>query len=346
MKKPIYIVLILIVLGLLVHTGYYTFTTFSSTQTQQSVAVVATTTQETVNTDTSKKFTTMTGKTVTVTETNPAGQSLSTLTLTTQGFATSSKLVLEKNKLTNILFQDINNDSFEELIILTQAQGSGSYGEATLYTTASTAELLPIKVQDITEADTNQGGLFEGYMGHDVFTIENNTFQREFPIYTKSDTNDTPTGGKRTILYTINQVGGQYTVNFSKKNEVATTSTSVATTTELTPDRISNTSWTLLSSTASGTKDIIATRSKFVLSFDASKNFTSTTDCNSVGGAYTINKSSLTFGPFVTTRMFCENAKEAIYTDLLSKTATYSVVNNNLTLTLSNKATLTFKNNK
>ena len=42
---------------------------------------------------------------------------------------------------------------------------------------------------------------FEGYMGHDIFTIEKNKLVRTFPIYNKGDTNQNPTGGERKLIY-------------------------------------------------------------------------------------------------------------------------------------------------
>jgi hypothetical protein len=38
-------------------------------------------------------------------------------------------------------------------------------------------------------------------MGHDSFTIENNTPVRTFPVYKDSDANASPTGGTRRITY-------------------------------------------------------------------------------------------------------------------------------------------------
>ncbi len=50
--------------------------------------------------------------------------------------------------------------------------------------------------------DIEQGDdLFTGYMGHDVFAIEGQQLIRTFPIYTKGDTNQNPTGGFRRLTY-------------------------------------------------------------------------------------------------------------------------------------------------
>ena len=342
MKKNIYWILLLTVLGLTGYTGYTTYTTYTTSRLQP--ITMATSTEQVVTpSDTKNTFTTKNGKQIHVVETNPAGQSLSTLAITSSGFTSTSSIVIEKNKLLNVYLADLNNDSREELIIITQAQGSGSYGEATIFTTANDSGLTPVTVPSLTEDDTKQGGLFSGYMGHDTFTLENSTLTRTFPIYSKTDTNDTPTGGNQTIIYTLLNNAGEYSVQFT--HQTSTTSP-VATQTASTTDALSGTAWTFKTSSATGTKELIAVGAKFVLVFDTSKNFTSTTDCNSIGGTYTTSTTSLVFGPFVSTMMFCENSKESIYTSLLSKTYSYVVQGDTLTLTLSNKATMTFKKKK
>ena len=339
MKKIIYWILLLTALGLTGYTGYTTYTTYT-TSTSQPITVATSTEQVVTPSDTKNTFTTKTGKQIRVKETNPAGQSLSTLTINSLGFTSTSSIVIEKNKLTNIYLSDINNDSYEELIIITQAQGSGSYSDATIYTTGNETELTPVVVPNVSEDDTKQGGLFYDYMGHDIFTLENNTLTRRFPIYTKTDTNNKPTGGNQTVIYTLINSAGLYSVQFT--HQLSTTSP-VTIQSASTTDQLSGTSWIFKTSTATGTKELVAVGSKFVLVFDTSKNFTSTTDCNSVGGTYTTNNTSLLFGAFVSTMMFCENAKETIYTGLLSKTYSYAVQGDTLTLSLSNKSTMTFK---
>ena len=339
MKKIIYWILLLTVLGLIGYTGYITYATYTNNTSQP--LVVATSTEQVANTnDTKNTFTTKTGKQIRVTETNPAGQSLSTLAITSLGFATGSPIVIEKNKLQNVFLVDINNDTFEELIVVTQAQGSGSYGEATLFTTASDTALIPVSIPLLTEDDIKQEGIFSGYMGHDIFSIENNILTRTFPVYAKTDNN--PTGERRTIIYSLINNGDVYTVQFIPQTTASST-VMQSTSTSSAVDRLSGTAWIFKTSTATGTKELVAVGSKFVLVFDTSKNFTSTTDCNSVGGTYTTNNTSLLFGAFVSTMMFCENAKETIYTGLLSKTYSYAVQGDTLTLSLSNKATMTFK---
>jgi heat shock protein HslJ len=51
-----------------------------------------------------------------------------------------------------------------------------------------------------------------------------------------------------------------------------------------------------------------------------------TTDCNGVGGKYTLGaSSSITFGQFMSTMMFCEGSKEAEYSAQLMNTSSYTL---------------------
>jgi hypothetical protein len=42
---------------------------------------------------------------------------------------------------------------------------------------------------------------FEGYMGHDSFTIKGRQLGRVFTVYNQGDTNANPTGGRRKLVY-------------------------------------------------------------------------------------------------------------------------------------------------
>lgn len=228
MKKGIYFLLLLTTIGM----GAYTLF-FASTSNQAKIQAetktatmtpVATTTQQEENAKKSKTFTTKTGNTITVKETNPAGESLSTLEISITGFASSSPIILEKNKLTDAFLVDINNDGYDELVIVTTAAGSGSYGDISVLTTKNKFELVTIP--QIKEEDTKKGGLFEGYQGHDSFIANNNKLIREFPIYLTTDTNDNPTGGKRTLVYTLTEKNSIFSMTIQKEKLSATTTIS------------------------------------------------------------------------------------------------------------------------
>jgi hypothetical protein len=221
MKRNIYIILCLVTLGLLSYTSYYTITHkdgSAALTAATSTPVVATTT---VQVEDKNTHITKSGKKIKLIETNPTGESLSTITIITEGFATNTPIVLETNKMTNSFYADLNNDSREELIITTSAAGSGSFGEAFIFTTASATTLLPVTIPEITEDDTKKGAFFEGYMGHDSFSIIGNSLIREFPTYKKEDTNNEPTGPIKRIIYSLEEKDGSYFITFTQGTTTA-----------------------------------------------------------------------------------------------------------------------------
>lgn len=146
----------------------------------------------------SKEFKTKTGKTITVTETHPVGQSLSTIEIKTKDFEHNRPEIYENvNPISDILIADLDDNGFDEIYLITTSQGSGSYGNVLGFASNKDKSLSMINFPEPEIEDKT----FEGYMGHDSFTIENNKLIRTFPIYNKGDTNQNPTGGKRKLIY-------------------------------------------------------------------------------------------------------------------------------------------------
>ena len=342
MKKNIYITLLIIDVALMVYTGYYVATKPST----PAVIVTATSTEKVSppieNPPVVRTFPTLSGKKIIVSETNPVGESLSTIAITTEGFASNTPLTLEKNKLTNFFLTDLNKDGFEEFIMITTAQGSGSYGEAIMFTTAKNQSLIPITIPTLTEEETQKGGLFEGYMGHDTFRVIDGLFVREFPIYTATCTNSTSTGLTQKILYTVTEQAGSYAVTFSKATLSSTTTSTKPSASLISTSWIWTSSY-IVAESGVGLTTPAPAGEKFVLSFDKDMNVTSTTDCNTLSGKAVVDKNTLRFNPFAMTMMFCEGSEESAYVGLLSKTQSFSVNGQNLTLFLADKSKLTFK---
>jgi len=72
------------------------------------------------------------------------------------------------------------------------------------------------------------------------------------------------------------------------------------------------------------------------LTFDAESNsFSGKTECNGISGNYTINDNSISFGPIIATRMYCEGKMDAEknISDALSKASMYRIENNLLVFT-------------
>ncbi len=77
---------------------------------------------------------------------------------------------------------------------------------------------------------------------------------------------------------------------------------------------------------------------KFVLTLKDDKTVSSTTDCNGLGGNYSMNGEVLTFSDFISTLRFCEGSPEGQYSQDLRQTASYVISGNELRLNLNKDA--------
>ena len=148
--------------------------------------------------DAPKTYETKTGKTIIISETHPAGQSLSTIEISTKGFEYDDAQTYEdKDPISDVFVADLDGNGFDEIYIIITSAGSGSYGTVLGFASNKDKSLSMINFPEIQESDKN----FEGYMGHDTFKIEDQKLVRTFPIYNKDDTNQHPTGGTRKLVY-------------------------------------------------------------------------------------------------------------------------------------------------
>lgn len=72
----------------------------------------------------------------------------------------------------------------------------------------------------------------------------------------------------------------------------------------------------------------------FTLSLDADGRFSASTDCNAMGGSYRVDKTiqSITFGPIISTKMYCQNSQEQTFLRLLSEVNSYGFEDGKLLL--------------
>jgi len=84
-------------------------------------------------------------------------------------------------------------------------------------------------------------------------------------------------------------------------------------------------------------------QANYTIDFLANDAFAAKADCNLVAGAYSARRSNLTITPGPTTMAFCgEESYGELYVHMLSRAATYEVRREQLTITLSGGANLTF----
>jgi len=154
-----------------------------------------------------KNFRTKSKKQFTVVE-KKVGESASKITVLGTGFPNSQEIFRLEDidpKETGFL-EDLDDDGFEELYLITRSVGSGSY--ATIFGYASYKDLSygPIYIPDPIENDPN----FAGYMGHDRINIIDSQLVREFPVYKEGDTNSEPSGGIRILKYALEKGEASY----------------------------------------------------------------------------------------------------------------------------------------
>ncbi|MDD5152839.1 MAG: META domain-containing protein [Candidatus Pacebacteria bacterium] len=66
------------------------------------------------------------------------------------------------------------------------------------------------------------------------------------------------------------------------------------------------------------------TEKKFTLTFKNDKTFSATTDCNGVGGEYTVSGNKISFDKMMSTLMYCEGSQDGYFIGMLGEVETYS----------------------
>lgn len=95
--------------------------------------------------------------------------------------------------------EDLNSDGSPELFVYTQSVGSGSYGNVYAFSVNNKKSMSQVYFRPTAENEK----INQGYMGHDEFSLIENTLGQRFPIYKEGDTNAEPTGGTRQVSYKL-----------------------------------------------------------------------------------------------------------------------------------------------
>ncbi|UOR07283.1 hypothetical protein MUN82_09325 [Hymenobacter aerilatus] len=99
-------------------------------------------------------------------------------------------------QVSDVVVTNLNEDDFPELLIFVADAGSGSYGQLLGYEFMNQGR-RPVALPDLS------GPAAQGYQGHDEFKVVGHEVQRMFPIYQAADANCCPSGGTRTVRYTL-----------------------------------------------------------------------------------------------------------------------------------------------
>lgn len=159
----------------------------------------------------SKTLKTKSGKTFNITEKKKSA-SVSDYEIYGSGFGTFKETFKIENKdpMINSFTADLNDDGFDELYLITQTVGSGSYGNIIGVASINDNSYSLINVDELKDKQLSQSGTFTGYMGRDSIYVTEESIAREFPVYQQTDAMNNPTGGKRIIVYALKFVNGRY----------------------------------------------------------------------------------------------------------------------------------------
>ncbi|MBZ5858354.1 hypothetical protein [Flavihumibacter profundi] len=122
------------------------------------------------------------GKSVQVEITHPVGMSLSNIIVGFTGDSSSNLTLKDVDPVNKILVADLDGNGFDEIYIITTAAGSGSYGNVYGFASNGDKSFSFVYLPEITAADLDTGGKFEGYEGHDEFEIAGKSLLRTFPV--------------------------------------------------------------------------------------------------------------------------------------------------------------------
>lgn len=106
---------------------------------------------------------------------------------------------IDGEEVLNAEVEDLNSDGSPELFVYTQSVGSGSYGNVYAFSVNNMKSMSEVYFQPTAENNK----INKGYMGHDEFSLVENTLGQRFPIYKNGDSNAEPTGGTRQVSYRL-----------------------------------------------------------------------------------------------------------------------------------------------
>lgn len=123
------------------------------------------------------------------------------LTITPSGLEIVNSVMKHEidGSVTGAEIADINADGSPELYVYINSAGSGTYGSLIAYSSNNKKSLSEIYLAPLTYDKVNS----VGYMGHDEFTIIENSLARRFPVYKEGDPNCCPKGGTRQLQYKL-----------------------------------------------------------------------------------------------------------------------------------------------
>ena len=172
---------------------------------------------ETEDSKESTIFKTSTGKSISIIK-DRISSSLNDLNIVAHDFENTKDTfkIKDCDPFKQAWIEDLDQNGFDELYLITVSAGSGSY--ATIYGYASNQDLslTPIYIPEISEKDLLPNGDYYGYMGHDSIYIANKKIYRKYPVYKDGDANCCPSGGNKTLGYELKQGEASWVLKIKK----------------------------------------------------------------------------------------------------------------------------------
>lgn len=111
-----------------------------------------------------------------------------TVTIAAKGPPMQTIRLKRDGTVVNVFFEDVTSDGKRDLVVVTQAAGSGAYGHVDVWEWKHGRYTAGI-VAELTEEQR------AGTRGHDAFTVAAGVLRRRLPVYAPGDTNSNPSGG-------------------------------------------------------------------------------------------------------------------------------------------------------
>ncbi|MDD5363657.1 MAG: hypothetical protein PHN88_16155 [Ignavibacteria bacterium] len=158
-----------------------------------------------------KEYKLKSGKSFTLIQTYESDY-LVNLFITGNGFPDSKDTILfdEIELIEAVVIADIDNDGYEEIYVFTKGFYPGAYDHVFGVASDEDKSYKEINFKDLKPSDAAEGGVFNGYQGQDVYTLEDNSIKRVFPVYKPGDFYGNPSEGYRTLFYTLEKTSGGF----------------------------------------------------------------------------------------------------------------------------------------
>ncbi len=104
-----------------------------------------------------------------------------------------------RGRVSAAMVDDLNSDGLADLILFIYTDSVALHGTVYVMVSQDSKTIVPAGLPD----PALDGKINTGYKGHDVFSMLEGTVLLRFPIFKPGDKDDAPTGGTRTVQYSL-----------------------------------------------------------------------------------------------------------------------------------------------